>query len=128
MLSDSFQSESDSDFVGIRRNPMKSESDPTRILSDSDEFRRNPGRIPTERNPTTTVSDPIGFLWKMSDSDEIRLGSDRFRLDLQIGLNHLGIGIVASHLYLEKNNFGLMEGLQLRRSFAFSNYILLYRK
>jgi hypothetical protein len=63
---------------------MKSESDPTRILSDSDEFRRNPGRIPTERNPTTTVSDPIGFLWKMSDSDEIRLGSDRFRLDLPI--------------------------------------------
>jgi hypothetical protein len=62
----------------------------TSDVSYPDEFRRNPGRIPTERNLTTTVSDPIGFLWKMSDSDEIRLGSDRFRLDLQIGLDHLG--------------------------------------
>jgi hypothetical protein len=40
------------------------------------------------------LSDPIGFSWKMSDSDEIRLGSDRFRLDLQIGLDHLGMTLI----------------------------------
>jgi len=40
-------------------------------------FDRNPDRIPIERNPTKTVSDPIGFLWKMSGSDEIRHGFDR---------------------------------------------------
>ena len=66
---------------GFRRN--SSESDQIRvgsgqILSGSVEIRRNPGRIPTERNPTIAISDPIGFLRKMSDSDEIRCGSDRF--------------------------------------------------
>jgi hypothetical protein len=62
---------------------------PTQISSEFDEIlvrsdpnfigvRRNPSRI-----PTTTLSNPIGFLRKMSDSD-------RFRLDLQVGLNLLG--------------------------------------
>ena len=42
--------------LGFRRD--SSESDDNRvesgqILSDSVEFRRNPSRIPTERNPTT---------------------------------------------------------------------------
>ena len=79
--------------LGFRRN--SSESDEVRvgsgqISSGSVEFRRNPSRIPTERNPTTTLSDPIGFLWKMSDSDEIRCGSDRKRSDPQVGLNLLG--------------------------------------
>ena len=90
MLSDSFQSDSDPDLVGIERNPMNFRSDPIRISSDSVQFRPNPDRNPTERNPTTTISDSIGFLWKMSDSDEIRRGSDRKRSDLQVGLNLLG--------------------------------------
>jgi hypothetical protein len=59
-LSDSFRSESCPDFIGIRRNPLKS------------------------------GSDPIGFLWKMSDSDEIRHGSDRKQSDLQVGSLDLG--------------------------------------
>jgi hypothetical protein len=33
-----------------------------RISSWSVEFRVNPGRIPTDKNPTKTQSDPIGFL------------------------------------------------------------------
>ncbi len=53
-------------------------------------FDRNPDWIPTERNPAKTVSDPIGFSWKMSDSDEIRHGSDRFPSDLQVGSIQLG--------------------------------------
>jgi hypothetical protein len=52
LLSESFQSESDSDFVGIRWNPMK-----------SDQIRPEFRRIPTERNPTTTLSDPINIIW-----------------------------------------------------------------
>ena len=70
---------------------MNFRSDPIRISSDSVQFRQNPDRNPTERNRTTTISDPIGFLCKMSDSDEIRRGSDRFRSDLQVGLNLLGM-------------------------------------
>jgi hypothetical protein len=84
--------------VGIRLRFRRnsSESDEIRVGSGqiswgSVEFGRNPSRIPTERNPTTTLSELIGFLWKMSDSDEIRRGSDRFRLDLQVGLDLLGI-------------------------------------
>ena len=61
LLSDSLQSESDSDFVGNRRNPTKFMSDLVRLLWDSDEFRLHPSRIPTEENPTTTLSNPIGF-------------------------------------------------------------------
>ncbi len=37
------------------------------------------------------LSDPIGFLWKMSDSDEIRHVSDRKRSDLHVGSLDLGI-------------------------------------
>jgi hypothetical protein len=40
----------------------------------------------------------------------------------------MDIGIIASHLYLEKNNFSLMNGLEVRRSFVYLNYILLCRK
>jgi hypothetical protein len=58
-LSDSLQSHSDPDFVGIRRKPMKSGSDLVRFQSCSVEFRQNPGRNPTEGNPTKTLSDPI---------------------------------------------------------------------
>ena len=61
-LSDSFLSDSDPDFVGIRRNPMKSGSDLVGFRSCSVEFRRNPGRNPTKRNPTKTLSDPIEII------------------------------------------------------------------
>ena len=67
LLSDSFQSESDTDFVGIRRNPTKFMSDLVRFLWDSDEFRQNPCRIPTEKNPTTTPSDPTPIIWIRQD-------------------------------------------------------------
>lgn len=59
-------------FIGFRQIPMKSESD-----SDWKES-------------TTILSDPIGFLRKLSDSDEIRRGSDRFGSNLPVGLDHLG--------------------------------------
>jgi hypothetical protein len=49
-LSDSHRSDSDPDFVGIRRNRIKIRPDPTRILSCSVEFRWNPTRI---RSKTT---------------------------------------------------------------------------
>jgi hypothetical protein len=39
-----FLSDSDPDFVGIRRNMIEIRPDPTRISSGSVEFRRNPGR------------------------------------------------------------------------------------
>ncbi len=52
-----FLSDSDPDFVGIRRNMIEIRPDPTRISSGSVEFRRNPGR-----NPAKTLSDPTGFL------------------------------------------------------------------
>ncbi len=51
LLSDSFQSESDSDFVGIRRNPMT-----------SDQIRPEFHRIRTERNPAATLSDLIDII------------------------------------------------------------------
>ena len=51
---------------------------PTRILSESDEihvgsgqifmgFRQNPCQIPTEKNPTTTLSDPTAIIWIRQD-------------------------------------------------------------
>jgi len=58
-LSNSLQSDSDPDFVGIRGNPMKSGSDLVEFQSCSVEFRQNSGRNPTEENPTKTLSDPI---------------------------------------------------------------------
>jgi hypothetical protein len=61
-FSDSFQSDSDANFVGIRRNPMKSGSDLVGFQSCSVEFRQKPGRNPTERNPTKTLSDPIEII------------------------------------------------------------------
>ncbi len=61
-LSDSFQSDSDADFVGIQRNPMKSGSDLVGFQSCSVKFRQNPGWNPTERNPTKTLSDPIEII------------------------------------------------------------------
>ena len=51
---------SDMDFVGFRRIPTKS-------VSDSDEFRQNPRRIPTEKNPTTTLSGPTAIIWIRQD-------------------------------------------------------------
>jgi hypothetical protein len=75
-----------SEFDGIRWNQ-------SRISSRAVEFRRNPDRIPTDRNPTKTISDPIGFLWKLSVSDEIRLGFDWKRSDLLVGLDLLGIAV-----------------------------------
>ena len=104
MLSDSLQSDSDPNLVGIERNPTNFTSDPIRISSDSVQFRPNPDRNPTARNPTTTLSDPIGFLWKMSDSDEIRRGSDRFGLDLQVGLNLLGWFLVKIFFFFKNSN------------------------
>jgi hypothetical protein len=41
-----------SDFVGIRRNPMKSGSDLVGFQSCSVKFRQNSRRNPTEGNPT----------------------------------------------------------------------------
>jgi hypothetical protein len=67
LLSDSFQSDSDPDFIGIGRNPMNFRSDPIRISSDSVQFRPNPDRNPTERNPTTTLSDPTDIICVRSD-------------------------------------------------------------
>ncbi len=51
--------------LGFPRNSTKPDEiwpDPTRISSASDEFQRNPSRNPTERNPTTTLSDPIDII------------------------------------------------------------------
>jgi hypothetical protein len=61
-LSDSFQSDSDPDFLGVRRNPIKSGSDLVGFQSRSAEFRENPRWNPTERNPTKTLSDPIEII------------------------------------------------------------------
>jgi hypothetical protein len=36
--------------------------DPTQISSYSGKFRRNPGRIPTDRNPTKNLSDPMEII------------------------------------------------------------------
>jgi hypothetical protein len=62
-----FLSDSDPDFVGIRRNPMKSGSDLVGFQSYSVEFRRNPGRNPSEiisirRDPITPQSHGYVFL------------------------------------------------------------------
>jgi hypothetical protein len=61
--------------VGFRRNPtssIKNRSDPIRLLSDSFQSESDPDfvgihRIPTERNPTTTLSDPIDIIWIRQD-------------------------------------------------------------
>ncbi len=56
---------------GFHRNSTEHDEirpDPTRISSDSVEFRWNSDRIPIERNPTKTVSDPI----EIFRSDRIR--------------------------------------------------------
>ncbi len=74
-LSDSFRSESGPDFIGIRRNPMKSGSDLVefyRAPLNSDEIRIefwwNPDRIPMNFGSDSD--------WK--ESDKNRVGSDRF--------------------------------------------------
>ena len=86
LLSDSFQSESDSDCVGNRRIPTKFGSDLVsfhRVPSNSDEIR-------------------VGFRLKRIDHHSIgadrffteivgfRRGSDRFGSNLPVGLDHLG--------------------------------------
>jgi hypothetical protein len=50
---------------GFRRNSTacgEIRSDPTLISSDSVKFRWGPGRIPTDRNPTKTMSDPTEII------------------------------------------------------------------
>ena len=61
-LLDSHQSESDLDFVGRCRKHNEFRSDLVGIYPVSDTFRQNPGRNPTDRNPTKTVTDPIDII------------------------------------------------------------------
>lgn len=86
LSSDFFQSKSDSDCVGIWRN-----SD--RITSDFIGFPRIPMKYESDSDreeSATIISNSIGFLQKLSDFDEIGRGSDRFRSNLPVELNHLG--------------------------------------
>jgi hypothetical protein len=71
-------------------------------------------------NPTNTVSDPIGFLWKMSDSDEIRHGSDRKRSDLPVGSLALGeeniffkSRIISSQNFFETENTNMHKQITI---------------
>jgi hypothetical protein len=76
---------SDTVFVGFLSIGIRPGSH--RNSTARDEIRPDP----TDRNPTKTMSGPIGFLWKMSVSDEIRRGFDWKRSDLLIGLDLLGV-------------------------------------
>jgi len=57
-----FLSDSDPNFVRIRRNPMKFGSDLVGFQACSVQFRQSPGRNPTGKNPTKTLSDPIEII------------------------------------------------------------------
>jgi hypothetical protein len=58
----------------------------------SDLFRRNPVRNPLVRIPVNSDEVLIGFSWEPSRIPvQSYIGSDRFRSDLQVGLNHLGV-------------------------------------
>jgi hypothetical protein len=76
---------------GFHRNSTERDGirpDPTRISSGSAEFRWNPDRIPIERNPTKTVSDPIEIF-----------RSDRIRSPLY-NLGHFLLSFEMFHFYL----------------------------
>jgi hypothetical protein len=97
---------SDRFVVGFRSGFGRdwTESNEIRIGSDLKfiGFRSIPTKSGLESDRKESDNNPIGsdrFLWKMSDSDEIRRGSDRFRLDLQVGLNLLGLYSFLFFLY-----------------------------